>query len=261
MKRVIRENVIPALVLSKRAIREIPRIPAALYPNLVIPVFFLLVNTGAFSKIVQNSPFLPAGTSYLGYQLPMALLLSVAGAASASGLAMVTDIELGYFDKLMLAPIGRFSIMIGRLIADFVRTATQTALVLTVGLIFGAPLKAGFGGFAVLVVLGGAWGLVYAGIGLTIALRTGNVQATQASFVFFFPMIFLSTAFVPKAAMQGWIATVAGYNPVTYLLEGLRSLILDGWAPGTLLKAVAAIAGVGALTLSSAFLALRSRVS
>lgn len=261
MKRALRENLIPAIVLSKRAIREIPRIPAALYPNLVIPVFFLAVNTGAFSKIMQNSPFLPPGTSYLGYQLPMALLLSVAGAASASGLAMVTDIELGYFDKLMIAPIGRFSIMIGRLMADLIRTAMQTALVVTIGLVAGAPLEAGPAGFVLLVLMGGAWGLVYAGIGLTIALRTGNVQATQASFVVFFPMIFLSTAFVPRAAMEGWIATVASYNPVTYLLDGLRSLILEGWGPGTLAKAGGAIVGVGIVTLSSAFLALRSRVS
>jgi ABC-2 type transport system permease protein len=261
MIEVVRENLVPSLVLSKRAIKEIPRIPAALYPNLLIPIFFLAVNVGAFSRIMQNSPFLPPGTSYLGYQLPMALLLSVAGAASASGLAMVTDIELGYFDKLMLAPIGRFSIMIGRLIADFVRTASQTALVLTVGLIAGAPLKAGALGFVLLVLMGGAWGLVYAGIGLTIALRTGNAQATQASFVVFFPMIFLSTAFVPKSAMAGWIATVASYNPVTYLLDGLRSLILEGWVISSVLKALAAIAVVGSVTLSSAFLALRSRVS
>jgi ABC-2 type transport system permease protein len=124
-------------------------------------------------------------------------------------------------------------------------------------------------GIIVFVVLSGIWGLVFTGLPYAIALKTGNPGAVNASFILFFPITFLSTTFVPKPYLQGWLGTVANYNPMTYILQGLRSLIVGGggipgpaqsWNPAYLGQAVLAIAAFGTISLSLALLALRGRV-
>jgi len=119
------------------------------------------------------------------------------------------------------------------------------------------------------VVLSGIWGLVFTGLPYAIALKTGNPGAVNASFILFFPITFLSTTFVAKPYLQGWLGTVANYNPMTYILQGLRSLIVGGggvpgpepaWNAAFLGQAVLAIAAFGAISLSLALLALRGRV-
>ena len=110
------------------------------------------------------------------------------------------------------------------------------------------------------LLIAGAWGLVFTGFPYAIALKTGNPAAVNSSFILFFPFAFLTTAFQPKQALSGWLATVATYNPVTYLLSGLRSLVSEGWDGMELLKAAAAIAAVGAVSISLALAALRGRV-
>jgi ABC-2 type transport system permease protein len=102
---------------------------------------------------------------------------------------------------------------------------------------------------------------VFTGFPYAIALKTGNPAAVNSSFILFFPFAFLTTAFVPREALTGWLDVVAGYNPVTYLLDALRSLISDGWDVALLGKGALAIAAVGALSMSLALAALRSRVS
>jgi ABC-2 type transport system permease protein len=173
---------------------------------------------------------------------------------------MVTDIERGYFDKLLLTPTPRMALVLGRLAADGVRVVLLTALIVTVGLIFGAGMESGPLGVVALLVLAGLFGISYAGIGLSIALRTGNAQASQAGFLIFFPLLFLSPAFAPKEIFAGWLEALATINPVTYILEGMRTLILEGWDWEALGKAMAAIGGLGAFTLTLAFSALRYRV-
>ena len=90
------------------------------------------------------------------------------------------------------------------------------------------------------------WGLAFTGFPYAIALKTGNPAAVNTSFLLFFPFVFLTTSFVPREALSGWMDTVAGWNPVTYLLAGMRSLIIDGWDWTVLGQAVLAIAIVGA---------------
>src|SRR6202011_1722369 len=112
----------PILLLGRRAVREVVRYPEATIPALFIPLFFLVVNIGQVSKTFPSStPFL-RGQGYAAFQLPVSLMFAVATASS--GLALVTEIELGYFDKLLVAPIRRSSIIFGRLTADLVRGMT-----------------------------------------------------------------------------------------------------------------------------------------
>ncbi len=237
-------------LLARRAVREVWRLPAATLPTLFIPLFFLAVNIGQVSKTFPRTvPFLH-GQPYVAFQLPVSLIFAVSTATS--GLALVTDIDIGYFDKLLAAPIRRSSIVLGRLAADLLRGVLGATIVLLAGIAFGARPVTGPAGDLLLVVLTAAWGVAYAGISITIALRTKNVQATNASFVVFFPLLFLTPNFVPISLLSAPLNTIARFNPVTYVIEGLRSLVLTGYHPGSLLACVGVILGVGvSLTASS----------
>ncbi len=194
---------------------------------------------------------------YKAFQLPVAILFAVTGISRA--ITVVTDIQSGYFDKLSLTPVNRLGMLIGFTVADFALVVALTVPVIILGLAVGVRFESGPVGLLVFVLMGGAWGLAFAGLPYAIALKTGNPVAVNSSFLLFFPFMFLTTVFVPMEALTGWLATVAVYNPVTYLLDGLRSLITVGWDSEALLKAIGAIAGVGAVSYTLALAALRSR--
>jgi ABC-2 type transport system permease protein len=242
--------------LTLRALRETVRQPAFEVQNLFIPIFFLFVTVGAIGEIsgrgfgVEN---------YEGFQLPVAILQGVAGASSTAGLGMVMDIDRGYFDKLLLTPAPRLALVLGRLLADGIKVMLLTVIIIVAGLIIGSGMESGALGFAALVLLAGGFGLAYSGIGLAIALRTGSPQASQLGFLIFFPLLFLSPAFAPKEVFQPWLEFLATINPVTYVLEGCRSLVLDGWEWDRLAYALLSIAGLAVFTLSLTLAALRSR--
>ena len=231
-----------AALLGRRAIREIARYPEATIPALFIPLFFLAVNIGQVSETFPSStPFLN-GQGYVAFQLPVSLMFAVATASS--GLALVTEIENGYFDKLLAAPIHRSSIILGRLSADFVRGILGSVVVVAAGLAFGAHIEAGPLGAVVLVLLAALFGVGYAGFGILVALRTRNVQATNTSFLLFFPLLFLTPNFVPFELLTPVMETLARLNPVSYVIVGLRSLVIDGWDAEALAACVAVIAGM-----------------
>jgi ABC-2 type transport system permease protein len=233
------------LLLGRRAVREVARYPEATIPTLFIPLFFLAVNIGQVSKTFPSStPFLH-GQSYAAFQLPVSLMFAVATATS--GLALVTEIDLGYFDKLLVAPIRRSSIIFGRLAADLVRGIGGSTVVLLAGLAFGAHVESGILGAIVLVLLSALFGVGYAGFAILIALRTRNVQATSTSFILFFPLLFLTPNFVPFDRLSGVMETLARLNPVSYVIVGLRSLIIEGWDPGKLAVAGVVIVAMGAV--------------
>jgi ABC-2 type transport system permease protein len=230
-------------LLGRRAIAEIWKLPAATVPTLFIPLFFLAVNIGQVSKTFPNTtPFLH-GQNYAAFQLPITLVFATSTATS--GLALVTDIDGGYLDKLLLAPIRRSSIVLGHLVADFARGLMVSLLVLALGLAFGVRIKAGIPGAVVLVLLASLWGVAYAGFAQFIALKTRNVQTTNASFIIFFPLLFLTPNFVPFELLQQPMRALARGNPVSYIIVGLRSLVLEGWNSGQLLACAAAIVITG----------------
>ncbi len=227
------------LLLSRRAVREVLRLPEATLPVLFIPLFFLVVNIGQVSKTFPSStPFLK-GQGYVAFQLPVSLLFATATATS--GLALVTEIDLGYFDKLLVAPIRRSSLIFGRLAADLVRGIATSVLVLLVGIALGAHVRSGVLGAVVIVVLSALFGVAYAGFGILIALRTRNVQATQSSFILFFPLLFLTPNFVPFDRLSSLMDTLAHINPISYVIVGVRSLVIDGWVAGQLLVCLGVI--------------------
>lgn len=246
--------VASAFRVGVREIRTVWRTPAAFLPGLFIPIFFYFIQVGALSGFAKAAGL----SNYKAFQLPVSILFAVSN--GGAGLNMVTDIETGYFDKLLLTPAPRFALLIGSMAADFSRVFFQGLLVAFVALLAGLDFATGAVGAFAMVVIASLWGLAYSAIGYAIALKTGNSQATQSAFVFFFPLMFLTTSFAPKEALSGWLQTAATYNPITYLLDAMRSLSMVGWDPEALLKGLLAIGAVGVVTVSLALLAMRGRV-
>jgi len=240
--------------VATRALRAVPREPESIIPALIVPLFFYVVNVGALSKVSENA----YGLDFSAFQLPVAIVFAVTGISRAS--TLVTDIQDGYFDRLCVTPIRRLALLLGLMVADIAVVIALCIPVLLLGFLYGVRFETGFLGVLVFLVIAGAWGLVFTGFPYAIALKTGNPAAVNSSFILFFPVAFLTTAFQPEQALSGWLKTVAAYNPVTYLLAGLRSLISDGWDGAALLKASAAIGAVGVVSISLALAALRGRV-
>jgi ABC-2 type transport system permease protein len=238
-----------------RALRQIPREPEAIIPALIIPVFFFVVNVGALGDIASRTGV----GDFKAFQLPVAIIFAVTGVSRAS--ALVTDITGGYFDRLLLTPINRLALLLGLMIADFALVVALSIPVLILGFIVGVGFTTGIPGLLLFLLLAGAWGLAFTGFPYAIALKTGNPAAVNSSFILFFPFAFLTTTFLPQEALTGWLSTIADYNPVTYLLEALRSLITEGWSAGPLLRGIGAIVAVAAVSFTLAMLALKGRVS
>jgi ABC-2 type transport system permease protein len=243
------------LSVAGRAVRGIPREPAELIPALIIPLFFFVVNVGALQDFSEQG--IP-NFDYKAFQLPVAIIFAVTGISRAA--TLVTDIQDGYFDRLLLTPVRRLSLLLGLMVADLALVCALCVPVMGLGLALGVRFETGLPGMIVFILLAGLWGLVFTGFPYAIALKTGSPGAVASSFILFFPFAFLTTSTLPLDALTGWLATVAKYNPITYLLEALRSLITEGWVAEDLLKGVLAIVGVGVVSMWLCFAALRGRV-
>jgi ABC-2 type transport system permease protein len=231
-----------AWVLGQRALREAWRTPEALIPTLFIPLFFLVVNVGQAAKIFpgETTDFLH-GQGYGAFQLPSSLLLAASFGTAA--LFLVEDIEGGYFDKLRATPISRTSLVLGRLVAEVAKGVLIATLIVIGGVIFGISIASGALGFVLLVALTALWAAVFTGYMQLIALKTRSAAATNSGGLIFFPLLFLTPNFVPRDLLTRPMEIAATFNPVTYLMEALRSLILEdlNWAkiwPGFLVVAV-----------------------
>jgi ABC-2 type transport system permease protein len=235
-------------VLGQRALREAWRTPDALLPTLFIPLFFLVVNVGQAAKIFPSASteFLH-GQGYGAFQLPVSLLLGASFGTAA--LFLVEDIEGGYFDKLRAAPVPRTAIVMGRLIAEMAKgLLIATALVL-LAMIFGISIASGPLGFVLLIGLTALWSVVFVGFMQLVALKSRSAAATNSAGLVFFPLLFLTPNFVPRELLTDPMEVAATLNPVTYVMEALRSLILEDLDWGTILPGFAVVAVLGALML------------
>ena len=241
--------------IAGRALRAVPRDLEVVIPPIFIALFFYLVNIGTLSNLTESS--IP-GFDFKEFQLPTAILLGVTGVSRAA--ALVLDVQNGYFDRLLLSPVRRTSILLGLMVADVAVAIGLIVPITIVGFVVGVRFDTGAAGVLLFVLLGALWSLAFTGFGYAIALKTGNPAAVNSSFLLFFPFLFLTSSYVPRDQLSGWLDTVATFNPVTYLLEGLRSLIYGGWAWDDIGAALLAIAIVGAVSMSLCFAALRGRI-
>lgn len=260
-----------------RWIKKTLRRPAFLFFSLVQPVVWFLLFTQAFRSIADIRTPIPGtlppqfitfkdftGTdSYLTFFSAAVIIQTVIASAMQSGMGMVTDLESGYMDKMRVAPIRRGSILAGKVLSDGVRIVLQTAIILLLGYLLGVTIGTGVGGLLLLFVIAMAFGIAWSGISTFIALVTKNSEATlMISLLTTFPLLFLSTAVMPKPLLPDWVQTVATYNPISYVADSLHNLIIFSSIDWTTLGyAALIILGVGAVTLSATTAMFRRTVS
>jgi ABC-2 type transport system permease protein len=241
--------------IAGRALRAVPRDVVSVIPPVFIALFFFVVNIATLKKVTSSIPHF----NYTSFEIATAILLGVTGVSRAP--ALVLDIQDKYFDRLLLTPVRRSAILLGHMVADVTVAAVLTIPILTLGFILGVRFHGGPIGVVGFIVLSSLWSLSFAGFGYAIALKTGNPAAVNSAFLLFFPFLFLTSSYVPRSELSGWLSTVARFNPVTYLLGGLRSLETGGgalWVP--LGQALLAVGLVALISMSLCFAALRGRV-
>jgi ABC-2 type transport system permease protein len=236
-----------SLILTERSLKEALRTPEALLPTLFIPLFFLVVNVGQAARIFPSaSTSFLMGQNYAAFQLPSSILLAASFGTAA--LYLVEDIEGGYFDKLRASPVSRTAIVFGRLSAEALKIAILASVMVLVALPFGIRIASGPLGFLLLIAMAAGWAVVFTGFIQLIALKTRSAAATNSAGLIFFPLLFLTPSFVPRPLLTRPMEIAATFNPVTYIMEGLRSLILQDLAWATIAKGFLVI-GVSGLVM------------
>ena len=231
------------MYLGRRTLRRFYRVPANPFSIVLYPLIQLVVFSQLFKDIVQLPGF--GGGSYLAYLAPGQIAFTVFFAVAWSGGNLLYDYRNGYLDKLRIAPVSRYAILAGEFVPLFVECVVMAGIILALSVLLGAPIATGLPGAIGVMLLGGAFGVAWSGTSFVPALLTRNEQATSALSILFFPIAFMSTAFVPASLMPDWLQVVNAWNPISHVIEAMRSLMTVGFEPGIIGRAVASIAIVG----------------
>ena len=210
--------------------------PATFFPPLFISGVLYVLFAATFQEVTQLGGF--STGDYDAFLVAWIIVQAVVFSGSDAGFSLLTDVMSGYFDKLLLAPINRFSILAGSLLVSGTRAMFQALVIIVIALALGVSFKTGVLGILALLAFSAVYGLSWACLSIMIALKTKNPQATQSSFVLFFPFAFLTTAFMPEELLSGWFRIAVKANPVTYVLEAMRAIVVEGWEMGTILTGV-----------------------
>jgi ABC-2 type transport system permease protein len=243
--------------LARRSVVRSLRQPAQVGPTIVFPLFLLAVNVGGLTA-ATNLPGFPTD-SYLSFLIAVPFLQAAIFAVNNGGADLARDIETGFFDRLSLTPMSGLSLVAGQLAGVVALGLLQACVYLGVGLIAGASFQAGLAGVPVLLCLSLLITFAFGCIGVFAAFRLGTSEAVQGLFPVLFVFLFLSSQALPRHLIeQDWFRTIATYNPVSYLIEGIRSLFIVGWDWQALAQAFACAAGIAVIFLTLALTSLRS---
>jgi ABC-type multidrug transport system permease subunit len=218
-----------ALALWRRSLNEVLRVRGALLPATIAPVVFLLGMSGQFGRLTGLDAF--PTDSYLSWVVPLSCLQGAGFAGAATGSNLARDIEQGWFDRLLVAPVARPLLLVGPILGGITRSLVPATVVLLVGLLLAAALPGGVLGLIALYAasigfctVAGLWGVFMA---LTFRTQQAGPLMQQGVFL----AVFLSTAYTPEVLLRGWLAGVAEYNPVTHVLELARQATVSGIEP------------------------------
>lgn len=245
--------------LGARSIRQTFRRPQLIAPIVVFPTLLLAIQTGGAGSSVELPGFPPV-QSFFQFMLAGSMMQSMMLAGNSGGIAFAVDIEMGFTDRLFAAPIPRFAIVLGRLAGTAALGLFASLWFLAIGLIFGAEIESGVPGALLAIFLVTASALAVGGIGTAIALRTGSASVVQGLFPLVLVVLFLSSAFFPQELMIEPAKTIAEYNPLSFIVEGVREPIIAGIDATQTLEALAAILGIVALGLTLSARALKHRL-
>jgi ABC-2 type transport system permease protein len=245
--------------LGWRSVKQTARRPQLAAPLVVFPTALLAIQVGGAGRAVDLPQF-PAVNGFLDFMLAGAMIQAVLLAGNSGAIALALDIEMGFTDRLFAAPISRYSIVLGRLMGTAVLGAFVAIWFIVIGLIFGAQISEGVIGAIWIIVMVSASALAFGAIAASIALRSSKASVVQGLFPLLFVILFLSTAFFPANLMLEPAASVAEYNPLSFIVEGIREPIVVAFSGTDTLKAIASVLGLGAFGLLLCAAALRGRV-
>jgi len=228
-------------------------------PIIIFPSLLLAAQTGGAGSAV-DLPGFPEVNGFLDFMLAGAMIQSCLLAGNTGGIALAVDIEMGFTDRLLAAPISRFAIVLGRLAGTAALGAFSAVFYVVVGLVFGVQIEEGVIGVILMIVFVTLASVAFGGIGAAIALRSGSASVVQGLFPLVFVILFLSSAFFPASLMLEPAATIAEYNPVSFIVEGVRDPVISTLTGEDAWKAFASIIGIGTISMGLSSLALRHRL-
>lgn len=246
-------------VLARRSMLKTLRQPFQMFPIVFFPLILLAVNASGL-KAATHLPGFPTH-SYISFAIAVAFIQGGMFALINTGTNLAEDIESGFFNRLALTPLRRVSLIAGLLVGVAALGVLQSGVYILMGVIAGAHLEAGVGGALVILALGSLTAVGFGALGCAAALRTGSGEAVQGLFPLFFVFIFLSSSNLPRNLLQtGWFHTVATWNPISYLIEGFRSLFIYGWDGSALWRGFAVAVGLTVVSLLAVAGAMNTRM-
>lgn len=236
--------IAPAWHLTKRALVQFPRLPSVLVFSMVPPIVQFLLFGSIFGNLPDELATFPTD-NYYEYLAPAVVFFTAVIGIANAGIALVRDFKSGYFQKILLAPVNKWAILLGRLLSDGVRVYLQAGLILLLALAFGATVETGILGALVMLLLGTLFSLFTVGVLVTnVAIRTKSDEAVQAIFPVFFILFFLTTAFLPEASISSdLVVDLINLNPAEYIIQPMQDLMMVGWEWGALALGFAITAG------------------
>jgi ABC-2 type transport system permease protein len=246
-------------LLARRSVVRTTRQPANVVFPLVFPLLLLAVNSSGL-RSATHLPGFPTD-SYLAFALAVPFMQGALFATMNAGTDLARDIQTGFLNRLALTPMRSIALLAGQLGGVMTMTLVQAAVWIGAGLILGVHFAAGPAGIALLFFYSLLIGLGFGALGAFLALRTGSGEAVQGLFPVFFVFLFISSMALPRNLIEtDWFRIAATLNPVSYLLEGVRSLIITGWDPEALALGFGIAAVLATVAVALATVALHTRM-
>ncbi len=252
--------VAQTLALGQRSVLGTFRQVTVWFPGIFFPLMIAAVNSRAFDRAV-NLPGFPEVDSFLQFLLPATMIQGVLFGGIIAGADMALDVQDGFFERLVASPVSRLSILLGRLTGSAVLGAVQALVFIAVFSAFGARIEGGAPAIVVLVLLCVILATAVGGWAAGVGLKTGSQEAVQNSFPLVFILLFISSAFFPTALMSGWYRALAENNPLTWLIDAARELVIEGFSVSAALQALAVAGMFAVVTLMWSVRALRRRLA
>jgi ABC-2 type transport system permease protein len=248
------------LAIARRSTVRTLRQPAVIVPSLLFPMLFFSINANGLDA-ASKIPGFPTD-SYLDFAFAFPLIQASLFGAITAGADLARDIESGFFDRLSLTPMRPVALLGGMLTGVVTLGFLQGVVFLTVGTLMSVDVISGFFGMVVIVLLTVLVALGFGGIGAILAIKTGSVEAVESAFPLFFVAIFLSSINLPRDLIeQDWFRFIATINPISYLVEGIRSLVITGWDPQALILSFGFALAIVVVAIGGAAASLKTRVA
>jgi ABC-2 type transport system permease protein len=247
-------------LIARRSVLRNARQPGVWIPPLLFPLMLMAVNSNGL-KAATHLPGFPTD-SFLAFFLPFAFMQGALFASAIAGTDLARDIDTGFLNRLALTPVRNSALLLGQIGGAFGIGLVQAIVYLSVGLIAGVHVDAGVAGVALILVLALLIAIGFGTLGLWLALRTGSGEGVQSQFPLFFFLLFISSMNLPRNLIEvNWFRDLATINPVSYLIEALRSLIIEGWNEEALALGFGFALGLIALSMVLAARQLRVRMA